>query len=141
MSRQETHIAQFAHREGIGRSQAGLRTRERLSRPAKRLPTPLWRSDFKIRLRFAHRCGGSPGIERLIPRLHRIPVSLASLTGLVKAPDNGLRLSQTGGNDNTSRDPDGHGGTARRSPVNPLAVTIELQNLQIRPRSRLAFMF
>jgi hypothetical protein len=26
--RQETHIAQFAHREGIRRSQAGLRTRE-----------------------------------------------------------------------------------------------------------------
>ena len=28
--RQETHITQFAHREGIHRRQAGLRTRERL---------------------------------------------------------------------------------------------------------------
>ena len=67
-------------------------------------PHPFGAVTLKIRLRFAYRCGGSPGIKRAIARLHRIPVSLASLRGLVRAPDNDLRLSQTDGNDNTARD-------------------------------------
>lgn len=67
-------------------------------------PHPFGAVTLKIRLRFAYRCGGSPGIKRPIARLHRIPVSLASLRGLVRAPDNDLRLSQTEENDNTARD-------------------------------------
>ena len=77
------HMAQFAHREGIRYSMSGRSPDSRTPSADEPSSHANRRSDFKVRLRFAYRCGGSPGIERQLKRLHRIPVSLANPMQLV----------------------------------------------------------
>jgi hypothetical protein len=77
------HIAQFAHREGIRYSMPGRSPDSRTPLAHEPSSHTDRRSDFKVRLRFAYRCGGSPGIQRQLKRLHRIPVSLANPMQLV----------------------------------------------------------
>jgi hypothetical protein len=96
------HIAQFAHREGIRyfdiRPVSGL-----ANAFGRRSVFPRsWRSDIQFRLRFAYRCGGSPGIARHLSALTGFPFHSPTHTVGSEHLTTLGRVKHGGGNDNKS---------------------------------------